>query len=555
MNVDPTIAADEGSDTQLVGRSAAGDRGAFGEIVSRYQALICSLAYNATGDIARSEDLAQETFVTAWLHLGELREPAKLRSWLCGIARNRIRHRRRLQKREPTHGAGELELATDIPAAEPWPSDVAVARDHQAILWQVLERVPEIYREPLILFYREHRSIERVALDLDLSADAVKQRLSRGRKLLHEHVVAFVEGALEQTGPGPAFSLGVIGALPLLATSGVATLATASGTAAKWAAAGLGTKLLMLFNVAIGPLVGIAAAWLEVRASIADTRSPRERSMVKRYLLTVAAGSALFTIASIPLNGLAKAHGGLSSGYMLLWLALLLVYVAGVVLLALRLQHVQQQMRREEGRLSSETLDRGLEDAAGMPREFRSAWTFLGLPLVHVRLQPRSGAASRPALGWIAIGNYAFGILFAYGGVAVGAVSVGGVSVGLFSIGAMSLGFLALGLLAVGAYAMGGVAVGLIATGAFSFGGIAAEGRYAVAREFALGVHAAARQANDELARTFFADRPWLDLRTAAGKAMFGLVWLPSLVIVVGHFLLRVRRRPPAPRSPLPPIA
>ena len=35
----------------------------------------------------RSEELAQETFVTAWKALGDLDEPARLKSWLCGIAR------------------------------------------------------------------------------------------------------------------------------------------------------------------------------------------------------------------------------------------------------------------------------------------------------------------------------------------------------------------------------------------------------------------------------------------------------------------------------------
>lgn len=553
MNVDAKLAGDDGSDALLAQRSAAGDREAFGEIVARYQTLVCSLAYNATGNLARSEDLAQETFLTAWQHLRELREPAKLRSWLCGIARNGINNRRRLLKREPTHDAEELKLATDVPAVEPWPSDAAVARDNQAILWQALERVPEIYREPLILFYREHRSIERVAADLDLSEDTVKQRLSRGRKLLHEQVLAFVEGALEQSAPGPAFTLGVVGALPLLATSGLATTAAAGGTAAKWAAAGLGTKLLTVFNVAIGPLVGIATAWLGVRASIDDTHSRRERKLVKRCFLTVAAGSALFTLASAPLNVLATAQGGLRPGYMVLWLALLMAYIAGIVILALRLQRVQQQVRREDRMQRPATLGQMPENTSVPPREFRSRWSFLGLPLVHVRLHPRRDEAIRPALGWIAIGNYAFGILFACGGVSVGAVSLGGLSVGLVSIAAVSLGFLALGGLAIGVYAMGGVAVGLIATGAFSFGWVAAEGRYAVAREFALGVHAAARQANDEAARAFFAARPWLDLRSTAGKALLSLVWLPWILIFIGH-VVRARRPGQAPRSGLPPV-
>lgn len=73
-------------DAELVGAMLAGNGDAFGRIVARYQSLICSLAYSATGSLVQSEDLAQETFVTAWKHLARLRERDKLRPWLCGIA-------------------------------------------------------------------------------------------------------------------------------------------------------------------------------------------------------------------------------------------------------------------------------------------------------------------------------------------------------------------------------------------------------------------------------------------------------------------------------------
>jgi len=78
------------NDAEIVAASLSGERDAFGQIVARYQSLICALAYNATGDLSRSEDLAQETFITAWKKVGELREPGKLRPWLCGIAHNLI---------------------------------------------------------------------------------------------------------------------------------------------------------------------------------------------------------------------------------------------------------------------------------------------------------------------------------------------------------------------------------------------------------------------------------------------------------------------------------
>src|SRR5438067_11060368 len=190
------------SDSELVTQSLPGDRDAFGSIVARYQSLLCSLAYRATGSLSQSEDLAQETFVTAWKQLADLREPEKLRSWLCRISRNLTYDALRRQGREPIHKAESLEEIRESPGPEPLPSDYTISREEEAILWRSIERIPESYRQPLVLYYREHQSVENVAAALDLSEDAVKQRLSRGRKLLHEQVVAFVEGALERTSPG-----------------------------------------------------------------------------------------------------------------------------------------------------------------------------------------------------------------------------------------------------------------------------------------------------------------------------------------------------------------
>ena len=110
-------------------------------------------------------------------------------------------------------------------------------------MWRSVERIPETYREPLILFYREHQSIETVAANLELSEDAVKQRLSRGRKLLQEQVLAFVEGALARTNPGQAFTLGVLAALPITLASSAKAAAMAAA-AAKGSATVTGTSSL-----------------------------------------------------------------------------------------------------------------------------------------------------------------------------------------------------------------------------------------------------------------------------------------------------------------------
>ncbi|MGD0536221.1 MAG: sigma-70 family RNA polymerase sigma factor [Verrucomicrobiota bacterium] len=257
------------NDAELVAESREGNRDAFRLIVERYQTLISSLAYCATGNVTRSEDLAQETFVSAWKQLAKLREPAKLRPWLCSIARFLIGKEFRRQGREPDHAAESLEALDEWVSPEPLPSDRVISDEEKAILWRSLERIPEIYREPLVLFYREHQSIEAVVQDLGLSEDAVKQRLSRGRKLLQEQFLAFVAGALKQTSPGKTFTLGVIAALPLLATTAkAATVGTAlaqhDSVAAKTTSSGgilqaISNGLIVMvywLNAAVLPLAG-----------------------------------------------------------------------------------------------------------------------------------------------------------------------------------------------------------------------------------------------------------------------------------------------------------
>lgn len=242
-------------DEELVRGSLAGDRAAFAQIVARYQSLLCSLAFSATGSLARSEDLAQETFVAAWKQLPALREPGKLRAWLCGIARHVISNAQRRAGREPSHLAESLELSGEIAAAEPSPPEQAVRREEEALLWQALANIPETYREPLVLFYREHRSTENVARELDLTEEAVRQRLSRGRALLQDQVVALVEGALERSRPGRAFTGSVLSVLPALGTG---TVATGAGAVAAQGSAG---SKLTSWAAPLGALLTAQVLW------------------------------------------------------------------------------------------------------------------------------------------------------------------------------------------------------------------------------------------------------------------------------------------------------
>jgi RNA polymerase sigma factor (sigma-70 family) len=487
------------NDAELVSGTLAGNRDAFGQIVSRYQSLICSLAYSATGSLGQSEDLAQETFITAWKHLGHLREREKLRAWLCGIARNRINNFLRREGREPVRDAAPLEEISETHSTEPQPTEQTISNEEQAILWRSLERIPEIYREPLVLFYREHQSIETVAQNLDLTEDTVKQRLSRGRKLLHEQVLAFVEGALGRTNPGKVFTLGVLAALPAMTIS--AKAATLGAAAAKGSATAKAAGAMGLFGALLSPLLVIFGNYASYRMSLDEARTDEERFHVRRIFKTsLFVALAISAVLAVPLFWACRNQNEPLLFWALLFSQSIVIYfltVCASVFVSLA------GRRRYLKKLLTDEYAGNFPPAA---YEYRSRWSLFGLPLVHVRIGDRFDVVRGPVKAWIAIGSsHAVGVLFASGGIAIAPVSMGGIAIGLLPFGAIALGFFPVGMISLGVWAYGGLAVGWQV---FCGGGLAwnaAQGGAAFARDFALGGLAHAAQANTEIAKQFFA--------------------------------------------------
>lgn len=336
------------SDAQLVESTLAGDRAAFAAIVKRYQSLVCSITYNATGSLSLSEDLAQETFLAAWRELPKLREPARLRSWLCGITRFLVGKEYTRRGRDPVHAADSLDAVPEPLSPATSPMVQAVSREEEAILWRALQRIPDAYREPLILFYREEKSIERVAAELELSKDAVKQRLSRGRKLLHEEVAAFVEGTLSRTAPQADFSNAVLAMLPAApaATAGVgaagkgATLAK-SGSLGAWAAS------LAPF---VGLIAGILVSWLSSRSA----PTARERRFQRLAFFGILIFSVVWSMGGqLTLRNLSRGYAWSSETFAwataTLWCLYAIVMAACVIFFVRRVYSLRREIEREPG--------------------------------------------------------------------------------------------------------------------------------------------------------------------------------------------------------------
>src|SRR6266704_3803605 len=216
------------SDADLVRAARRGDKRAFVEIVARHQALVCGIALGILGDFAASEDAAQEAFLTAWRKFHELREPERLRAWLGQIARNaalgQLRRRR-----------GHDVLEDDLPITDhsPQPDEAAASEEEAALVRETLGKLPETYRLPLILYYREGQSVRVAAEAIGVSEDALKQRLARGREMLREQMAGKIETVLTRTAPTAIFTMTIAAAVGALAVpaavAGTVFAASASG--------------------------------------------------------------------------------------------------------------------------------------------------------------------------------------------------------------------------------------------------------------------------------------------------------------------------------------
>ena len=224
------------NEIQVLQSCAAGDTAAFGAIVQKYQSLVCAITYSAVGQVDKSEELAQQAFINAWQNLAQLKDLDMFKAWLIAITRNVIRTFFRTQKRDIVNNAAAIDRIDDVADGSSEPLETMITKEQEATVQQYLQQIPEMYREPMVLFYRQQQSVREVAEALDLSEDTVRTRLMRGRKMLKEQVTAMVESTLSHTGPGKAFTTMVVASIAGLAltsaTASAATAASSAGTAA-----------------------------------------------------------------------------------------------------------------------------------------------------------------------------------------------------------------------------------------------------------------------------------------------------------------------------------
>jgi RNA polymerase sigma-70 factor (ECF subfamily) len=191
---------------QLLQRARTGDTSALGQLLERYRSYLALLARLQIGRWLQSKvdaaDLVQETFLEAHRDFPRFQgaTEAEWVSWLRQLLATNladlVRRYRGSQRRDvrlERQLAAELEQSSRVVdgalvAKQSSPSQQAVRHEQAVLLAEVLGRLPEAYREVLILHQLQDLSFPEVARQMGRSVDSVKnlwlRALARLRRLL-----------------------------------------------------------------------------------------------------------------------------------------------------------------------------------------------------------------------------------------------------------------------------------------------------------------------------------------------------------------------------------
>jgi RNA polymerase sigma-70 factor (ECF subfamily) len=172
------------SDAELVRKTLAGDREAFGKLVERHRRTVFALSVQRGFQQSEADDLAQETFVRAFKSLAYLQDPEQFARWLYGIAGHVAADAARARKRR--REGGNVEDAPDLAALEDRHEHGDADQETERV-FRAMAELPEEQRLVLTLRYLEGLSPKEIAERLGQPRGTVRSRL--------HHALAFLQQA------------------------------------------------------------------------------------------------------------------------------------------------------------------------------------------------------------------------------------------------------------------------------------------------------------------------------------------------------------------------
>jgi len=179
-------------DQELVLRAMNGDSAAFDALVARHRRVVLGIARRLTSNIDDAEDVAQETFLRAFMRLSTFRFKSSFRTWLVAIAVNQARmwnrHTRRSRETFVLHADSESSPPQSFEPADRHanPEEQCTERQWMHLLREEISRLAPITRAAICSCDLKELSVIDTAVLLGVTVSAIKSRRSRARNALRE---------------------------------------------------------------------------------------------------------------------------------------------------------------------------------------------------------------------------------------------------------------------------------------------------------------------------------------------------------------------------------
>lgn len=167
----------------IIQHAMTGDKTAFTHLVWRYKDHIVNIAFGVIGNSLDAEDIAQETFLKAYLSIGRLSSANAFYQWLVRIAVNLSIDKKKantLRRTQP------LEFFSSLASSVPSPDNVTEQHEQQRRLLDALDCLSLDQRTVLILREFQEFSYQDIALILDIPIGTVRSRISAAKYRLRE---------------------------------------------------------------------------------------------------------------------------------------------------------------------------------------------------------------------------------------------------------------------------------------------------------------------------------------------------------------------------------
>lgn len=187
-----------GEEKELLRRARKGDTVAFGEIVRRYQSLVYASALQVVRDPSAAQDVAQETFISAYASLPKLRSDDAFPSWLRKISRNAALAWRKEQARTTPLADARFPPTTAVESEAEAAADRMEADRFADEIGKAVASLSDALRFPVLLCYLDGVPTAEAARFLGIKEGTLRKRLHDGKKKLQERVVRMAEKTLQE---------------------------------------------------------------------------------------------------------------------------------------------------------------------------------------------------------------------------------------------------------------------------------------------------------------------------------------------------------------------